>query len=79
MAVIADEEDRSTLWQIDLHSDQAVGVAWEMVKSDTLAEIEATLVERLPVPVTTGQSMCFPTRHPCLVEFWCTTYKSNFR
>lgn len=56
MAVIADEEECTTLWQVDLHSDQAVGVTWQMVESDTLAEIKAALVESLPVPVMTGQS-----------------------
>lgn len=50
MAMIADKEDRSALGQIDLHSDQTVRVSWEVVQSDALAEVEAALVEGLPVP-----------------------------
>lgn len=50
MAVIADEEDRSALGQVDLHSDETVRVPWEVVQSNALAEIEAALVEGLPVP-----------------------------
>jgi hypothetical protein len=51
VAVIADEEDRSTVGQVDLHADQTVGVAGQVVQSDALAEIEAAFVEGLPVPV----------------------------
>lgn len=79
MAVIADEEECTTLWQVDLHSDQAVGVTWQMVESDTLAEIKAALVESLPVPVMTGQSLYFSIRQPFLIRLGNKTYKSNFR
>jgi len=51
VAVIADEEDRSTVQQIDLHADQTVRVTGQVVQSDALAEIEATFVEGLPVSV----------------------------
>ena len=51
MAVITDEEDRAALWQIDLHSDQTIRVSWKVVQRDALAEVEAALVESLPVPV----------------------------
>lgn len=50
MAVIADEEDRAAVWQINLHAHQTVRVAWEVVECDALAEVEAALVEGLPVP-----------------------------
>jgi hypothetical protein len=50
VAVITDEEDRSTVGQVDLHADQTVGVAGQVVQSDALAEIEAAFVEGLPVP-----------------------------
>jgi hypothetical protein len=51
VAVIADEEDRAALGQVDLHSDQTVSVARKVVQRDALAEIEAALVEGLPVAV----------------------------
>ena len=51
MAVIADEEDRAAVWQINLHAHQTVRVTWEVVQRDALAEVEAALVEGLPVPV----------------------------
>ena len=51
MAVITDEEDRAAVWQVDLHAHQTVRVAREVVQRDALAEIEAALVESLPVPV----------------------------
>ena len=51
MAVIADEEDRAAVWQVDLHAHQTVRVAGEVVQGDALAEIEAALVEGLPVSV----------------------------
>ena len=49
VAVIADEEDRSTVGQVDLHTDQTVGVAGQVVQGDALAEVEAAFVEGLPV------------------------------
>jgi hypothetical protein len=51
MAVIADEEDSAAVGKVDLHSYQTVRVAWEVVQRDALAEVEAALVEGLPVPV----------------------------
>lgn len=51
MAVITDEEDRAAVWQVDLHAHQTVRVAREVVQRDALAEIEAALVESLPIPV----------------------------
>lgn len=51
MAVVTDEEDRAAVWEVDLHAHQTVRVAWEVVQRDALAEVEAALVESLPVPV----------------------------
>ena len=50
VAVIADEEDGSAIGQVDLHADQTVGVAGQVVQGDALAEIEAAFVKGLPVP-----------------------------
>lgn len=50
MAVVADEEYGAAFGQIDLHSDQAIGVAGQMMESNSLTEIHAALVERLPIP-----------------------------
>jgi len=51
VAVVTDEEDGSTVRQIDLHANQTVGVAGQVVQGDALAEIETTLIEGLPVAV----------------------------
>lgn len=51
MTVIADEEDRAAVREVDLHSHQTVRVAREVVQRDALAKVEAALVESLPVPV----------------------------
>lgn len=50
MAVIADEENRPTVRQVDLHAHQPVRVPGQVVQGDALAEIEGALVEGLPVP-----------------------------
>jgi hypothetical protein len=39
VAVVGDEEERSTLRHIDLHTNQAVGVTRKMVKRDALAKV----------------------------------------
>jgi hypothetical protein len=51
MAVVADEENRSAVGQVDLHADQTVRVAGQVVQGDALTEIEAAFVEGLPVSV----------------------------
>lgn len=50
MAMIADEEDRSALGQVYLHSNQTVRVSRKVMERNALAEVEAALVEGLPVP-----------------------------
>ena len=50
MAVVADKEDRAALGKVDLHSDEAFGVARQVMECNALAEVQAALVERLPVP-----------------------------
>lgn len=54
VAVVADEKDRAAVGQVDLHAHQAVRVPREVVQRDALAEVEAALVEGLPVPVGGG-------------------------
>jgi len=49
MTVIANEEEGSAVAQVQLHADQAVGMAGQVVKGDALAEIEGAVVEGLPV------------------------------
>jgi len=51
VAVVADEQVCATVLQIDLHTDQAVGMAWQVVQSDALAEVEGSFVEGLPVEI----------------------------
>jgi hypothetical protein len=81
MAVIADEEDRAAVWQVDLHAHQTVRVAREVVQRDALAEVEAALVKSLPVPVretaVSVESIRRSQERPQKVEG--QTHKSNFR
>ena len=50
MAVVGDEEVGAHFGHVDLHADQAVGVAGQVVQGDALAEVECSFVEGLPVP-----------------------------
>ena len=52
MAMVTDEEIGSTVLQIDLHANQPVSVSWQMMQRNALAEVECSLVERLPVTAT---------------------------
>ena len=54
MTVITDKQERATIWQIDLHADQAICMAGQVVKRNALAEIEGSLIERLPVAMKTS-------------------------
>lgn len=61
MAMVTDEEESPSLGHIDLHPDQTIGVAWQMVQSDPLTEVHTLVIERLPVSgawlVTLGESL----------------------
>lgn len=52
MAVVTDKEERPCFGHIDLHPDEPVRVAGQMVQRDALAEIHTLVVERFPVPAT---------------------------
>jgi hypothetical protein len=56
--MIADEEEGASLPHVDLHTDEAIGVAGEVVEGDSLAEIHRAFVKRLPVAVQ-GRRQCF--------------------
>ncbi len=49
VAMVRHEEEGAALLHVDLHADQAIGVAGEMVQGNALAEVEALVVEGLPV------------------------------
>ena len=49
--MIANEQESSTVPQIELHAYQALGVSRQVVKGNALAEIEGPLVKGLPVAV----------------------------
>jgi len=49
VAMITDEKESSAVRHIDLHPNQAISVARQMMQSDALAEVEIPLVEGLPV------------------------------
>lgn len=50
MAMVTDEEESPSLGHVDLHPNQTIGMAWQMVQSDTLTEVHRLVIERLPVP-----------------------------
>ena len=50
VAVITNEEVSAAIWQIDLHPNQPIGVAWQMMQRDTLAKVERPLIEGFPIP-----------------------------
>lgn len=49
VAVVADEQISTAVLQVDLHPDQPVGMTWQVMQRNPLAEIERSLVEGLPV------------------------------
>jgi len=49
VAVVADEEESTAVWHIDLHADQAIGVPRQVMQGDALAEVKGSLIESLPV------------------------------
>ena len=79
MAVIADKEDRAAVWKVDLHAHQPVCVAWEVVQRNALAEVEAALVEGLPVPVLNGIVSQYADCKERSQRYKGTTHKSNFK
>lgn len=51
VTVIADEQERTAVRQVQLHADQAVCVAGEVMEGDALAKVQRSLIEGLPVAV----------------------------
>lgn len=51
VAVIADEEEGAAVGQVNLHADEAVRVARQVVQRDALAKVNGAFVERLPVEI----------------------------
>ena len=49
VAMVTDEEESPSFGHVDLHPDQTVCVAWEMVQCDALAEVHGLVIEGLPV------------------------------
>jgi len=49
VAMIADEEEGAAVWHIDLHTDQAICVSWEVMQRDALTEVHILVGECLPV------------------------------
>ena len=47
--MVTDEEKGPGFGHVDLHPDQTICVAWEMVQGDALAEVHGLVIERLPV------------------------------
>lgn len=80
MAVIADEEYRAAFGQVDLHPDQTIRVSWQVVQRNALAEVEAALVECLPVPVDVYRQQVLKRQIDAVEGATrTTTYKSNLR
>lgn len=51
VAVVRHEEESATILHVDLHADQAIGMAGQMVEGDALAEVEGLVVECFPVSI----------------------------
>jgi hypothetical protein len=49
MAVVTDKEKGTTVQQIQLHSNQAVCMPWQVVKGNSLAKVHCSFIEGLPV------------------------------
>jgi hypothetical protein len=49
MAVIRDEEESSTVRQVDLHANQSIGMSRQMMQRNALTEVNRSVVECLPV------------------------------
>jgi hypothetical protein len=79
VAVVADEEDGSAIGQVDLHADQTVGVARQVVQGDALAEIEAAFVKGLPVPVLKVRFCVSERCFQCKSQKCKSTYRPNLR
>lgn len=73
VAVVADEEEGAAVGKIELHSNQAVRMAWQVVQSDALAEVQCSLVEGLPVSAKSS----VPTQLLALIGGF--THRSSFR
>ena len=39
MAMITNEQESATVGKVDLHSNQSIGVPWQMVQRDALAKV----------------------------------------
>ena len=49
VGMVADKKERAVVLQIDLHTDQTIGVTGKMVQSDPLSKINCAIIERLPI------------------------------
>lgn len=50
MAMVTDEEESPSLGHVNLHPNQTISMAGQMMQSDTLTEVHSLIIERLPVP-----------------------------
>lgn len=57
VAMVRDEQERAHFRHVDLHTDETVGVAGQVVKSDALTEVECSFIECLPVPAPQSASV----------------------
>jgi hypothetical protein len=71
MAVIRDEEESSTVGQIDLHANQTICMSRQMMQRDALTEVNGPVVKSLPVPAVMLAQIIY---HHCL-----STHKSKSR
>ena len=73
VAMVTDEEESPSFGHVDLHPDQTVCVAWEMVQCDALAEVHGLVIEGLPISVAAISKM---EMH---MFRYANTYKDSFR
>lgn len=55
MRMVTDEQESSIVLQVQLQSNQPIGVTGEVVKRDTLGEINSAIVEGLPVELVNAE------------------------
>lgn len=49
MAVVTDKEESTTIRHVDLHTNESISMARQMMQCDSLAEVDGPVVESLPI------------------------------
>lgn len=55
VGMVADKEEGAIVFEVELETDEAVGVAGEVVEDDTLGKVDGAIVKGLPVELVDGK------------------------